>query len=189
MQPREYPLVTRGYAPKPFLDHVVGIVEGNPEWFKGNQAGDGRRFFKMDHVTPDGDQVLYDMKTRLAAHYGLGQYVVPPNLKDFIGYITEGGKVHEHTDPDLPNRRHVRINVVVRQTQGCRPTLEGMPIDVAEGDAWLNLASMCIHGTTPVVGPGYRSAISFGYQIDPKVCDAFYARHREWFRAARDAAA
>lgn len=185
----DYPFLRRAFAPRTFTDHVVSIIEGNPGAFAGNPAGNGRKFFKLDNVAPDGDVVLNDMKVRLAEHFGLGPYRVPPNLKDFIGFITEGGRVHEHTDPDLPGLRHVRVNVVVRQTDGCRPTLEGMPIDVAEGDAWLNLASLCIHGTTPVVGPGYRSAISFGYQIDPSVCDGFYAAHRAWFRAVRAEAA
>ncbi len=185
MQPLEYPFVTRAFAPRPFLDHVVGIIESQPEAFGGNPAGLNRKFLKMDNVTPEGDATLFAMKTRLAEHYGLGDYVTPPTLKDFIGFITEGGKVHEHTDPDLPGRRHVRVNVVVRQTEGCMPTLEGVPISVGEGDAWLNLASLCIHGTTPVVGPGYRSAISFGYQVAPAVCDAFYERHRAWMKEAR----
>jgi hypothetical protein len=142
----------------------------------------------MDYVTPDGDEVLYETKHRLAVHYELGDYVVPPTLKDFLGYITEGGAIHPHTDPDLPGRRHVRINVLIKQPKGCIPMIEGAPIAVAEGDAWLNLASQCLHATTPVEGPGYRSALSFGYQIGIRRGEELYKVHRGWMANFRKAA-
>jgi hypothetical protein len=122
----------------------------------------------------------------LAARYDLGEYVVPPGLMDFINVITEGGFVHPHTDPDLPGRAHVRINVVVKQTAGCLPLLDGVPIAVERGDAWLNLASRCKHATTPVEGPGYRSAISFGFQIDEKRGEELNRIHQQWLAEVRD---
>ena len=68
--------------------------------------------------------------------------------------------------------------------------MENIPISVAVGDAWLNLASQVIHATTPVVGPGFRSAISFGYQIDPEARgDAFYEIHKDWMKKVRKLAA
>lgn len=189
MEPQPYPFVYKNAVSSDFMGHVNALIARNMDQFDANKAGSNRKFLKMDYVTPEGDRVLYDMKQRLAAHYGLGDYVVPPNLKDFVGYITEGGSIHPHTDPDLPGKRHVRINVLVKQPGGCIPLLENVPIAVAEGDAWLNLASQCIHATTPVEGPGFRSAISFGYQIDPKRGDEFYAIHKKWMTGIRQLAA
>jgi hypothetical protein len=188
MKPLEYPLVLRNAVPAEFLDHVTKVTLANEEKFKANGVGAQRKFMTMDWVTPEGDQILYDMKQKLAKHYDLGEYVTPPNLKDFIGYITEGGSIHPHTDPDLPGQRHVRINVLIKQPKGCIPLLEGMPILVAEGDAWLNLASQCVHATTPVEGPGYRSALSFGYQISKSRGDELYEIHRDWMNKARETA-
>ncbi len=189
MEPQPYPLVSKNIVSAEFVQYVNDLIQRNIDQFGANQASGNRKFLKMDYVTPDGDKVLYDMKQHLAAHYEIGEYVVPPTLKDFVGYITDGGSIHPHTDPDLPGKRHVRINVLVQQPGGCIPLLEGMPIAVSVGDAWLNLASQCIHATTPVVGSGFRSAISFGYQIDPKRGDEFYEIHKAWMADVRKLAA
>jgi len=168
MDAQSYPFLIKNAVSSEVLDHVTAVTLLNWSRFKGNKTGDGsgRQFLVVDFVTPEGDRLLFDVKQELAARYDLGEYVVPPGLMDFINVITEGGFVHPHTDPDLPGRAHVRINVVVKQTAGCVPLLDGVPIAVERGDAWLNLASRCKHATTPVEGPGYRSAISFGFQID-----------------------
>ncbi len=189
MQPQAYPLVLKNAVSKEFLDYVSDLINRNIDQFGDNKAGGARKFLKMDYVTPDGDQVLFKMKQQLATHYELGDYTVPPNLKDFLGYITEGGSIHPHTDPDVPGKRHVRINILVKQPGGCIPLLENVPIAVEEGDAWLNLASQIIHSTTPVEGPGFRSALSFGYQIDPKRGDELYSVHKAWMAGTRARAA
>jgi hypothetical protein len=183
--PLRYPLVFENAVPPAVLQHVNALIARNLEQFDQNKAGANRKFLKADYVAPEGDEILHHAKKRLAEHYALGDYVVPPKLKDFLGYITEGGCIHPHTDPDLPGKRHVRINVLVKQPEGCVPLIEGIPILVKEGDAWLNLASLCIHATTKVTGPGYRSALSFGYQIDPARGDELYRIHKEWMANAR----
>lgn len=185
MKPLEYPFVLRNAVGREFLEYVTNVTLKNEKQFNKNPAGAQRKFMTMDYVTREGDDVLFEMKQKLANDYGLGDYRVPPDLKDFIGYITEGGSVHPHTDPDLPGQRHVRINVLIKQSRGCIPLLDGMPISVAEGDAWLNLASQCMHATTPVKGPGYRSALSFGYQIARDRGDELYETHNEWLAKVR----
>lgn len=189
IEPQPYPFTLKQAVPDSFCTYVNDLIQTNIDQFTGNKASGARKFMKMDYVSPAGDQVLYAMKQKLAQHFELGDYVVPPNLQDFVGYITEGGSIHPHTDPDLPGKRHVRVNVLVSQPGGCVPLMENMPIAVSVGDAWLNLASQVIHATTPVVGPGFRSAISFGYQIDPKRGDAFFAAHKDWMKGVRQLAA
>ncbi len=170
-----------------FLDYVIALISTNKGRFQTNKTSPGRKFLKIENVAADGDRTLFDVKQQLAEHYGLGDYVVPPQLKDFIGCITEGGAVHPHKDPDLPGRRHVRINVLIRQTGGCIPLIDEIPISVEVGDAWLNLASKCLHATTAVEGRGYRSALSFGYQISPKRGDELYDEHLAWLLRSRPA--
>jgi hypothetical protein len=171
-----------------FLNYVIAIIHDRQHMFRANQSGAARKLLKIEDVAPGGDEVLFGVKRRLADYYGLGDYVVPPNLKDFIGYITEGGFIHAHTDPDLPGKMHVRVNVLISQPAGCVPLMEGIPISVAVGDAWLNLASRCSHATTPVEGPGYRSALSFGYQINPKRGDELCEVHKAWLSDVRQEA-
>ena len=188
MKAVSYPFVISNAVSAEFLAHVTSLTLANEAHFMDNRVGANRKFLKLDYVTPEGDKFLFETKQALAKSYNLGDYVVPPNLKDFIGYITEGGSIHPHKDPDLPGKRHVRINVLVKQPAGCIPLLEGIPIAVAEGDAWLNLASQCLHATTPVEGPGYRSAISFGYQIDKKRGDELYEIHKKWLAEVQEMA-
>jgi hypothetical protein len=180
-----YPFIIRNAVGRDFLEHVTRLTRENQAQFEANGDSGDRQFLVMDFVTPEGDAFLFEVKQQLAARYGLGDYVVPPKLKDFISYITDGGFIHPHKDADLPGKRHVRINVLIQQTAGCIPLLEDIPIEVAIGDAWLNLASRCKHATTPVQGPGYRSAISFGYQIDERRGDELYATHQQWLAAAQ----
>lgn len=188
MEAQAYPFLIKNAVTSEFLDHVTEVTLQNESRFKSNKTGNGsgRKFLVIDFVTPDGDRFLFDVKQELAARYDLGEYMVPPGLMDFINVITEGGFVHEHTDPDQPGRCHVRINVIVKQTGGCLPLLDGIPIAVERGDAWLNLASRCKHATTPVVGPGYRSAISFGFQIGENRGRELYRIHERWLADVRN---
>ena len=163
-----------------FLCHVTELIERNHHLFQENPAGPSRKWLLIENATADGDQVLFSAKQELAEYFSLGEYVVPPVLRDFIGYMTDGGSVYPHTDPDLPGRMHVRINVLISQTAGCIPLIDDIPIAIAVGDAWLNLASRCVHATTPVEGPGYRSVISFGYQINPERGDKLYQIFESW---------
>jgi hypothetical protein len=188
MEPQSYPFLIKNAVASNVLDHVTAVTLQNWDRFKSNKTGDGsgRKFLVVDFVTPDRDRLLYDVKQELAARYDLGEYVVPPGLKDFINVITEGGFIHPHTDPDQPGRRHVRINVIVKQTAGCLPLLDGVPIAADRGDAWLNLASICKHSTTPAEGPGYRSAISFGFQIGEQRGRELESIHRQWLAKVGD---
>jgi len=190
MNVQSYPFTIKNAVPAKILDHVTEVTLQNEAHFKSNKTGNvaGRQFLVIDFVTPEGDRLLFDVKQHLAALFDLGGYVVPPGLKDFINVITEGGFVHEHTDPDMPGRCHVRINVLVKQTAGCLPLLDSVPIAVERGDAWLNLASRCKHATTPVEGPGYRSAISFGFQIDENRGRELYRVHQQWLTEVRERA-
>ena len=187
MEAQPYPFLIRNAVPDAFRDHVTKVTLQNESRFRRNKTGNntGRKFLVIDFVTPEGDRYLFDAKQELAARYELGEYMVPPGLMDFINVITEGGFVHEHTDPDEPGLCHVRINVVVKQTVGCVPLLDGIPIAVAEGDAWLNLASRCKHATTPAEGPGYRSVISFGFQIHEQRGRDLYRIHEQWLADVR----
>lgn len=169
VEPQPYPLVYKDAVPSEFTAYVQALIFKKMDQFEDNKAGTNRKFLKMDYVTPEGDRVLYDMKQKLAAHR---------RRLDPSPYRSRSA-----------GKRHVRINVLVKQPGGCIPLLENVPIAVAEGDAWLNLASQCIHATTPVEGPGFRSAISFGYQIDPKRGDEFYEIHKKWMAGVRKLAA
>ena len=186
IDPVRYCFTRKNAVDSGFLRYVADLTARNEHMFQVNERGSARKFLKIENANADGDEILFGAKQDLAEYFGLGNYVVPPALKDFIGHITEGGFIHPHTDPDLPGRTHVRVNVLITQPAGCIPLIEGVPIAVEVGDAWLNLASRCTHATTPVEGPGYRSAISFGYQISPRRGDELHDIHKAWLSRIRE---
>jgi len=106
--PVPYCFTNRKAVSEKFPDYVTELTLKNEPLFKENMASPARKYFRLENVAADGDTALFETKQSLAAYYGLGDYVVPPNLKDFIGYITNGGAIHPHLDPDLPGKRHVR---------------------------------------------------------------------------------
>jgi hypothetical protein len=89
--------------------------------------------------------------------------------------------VHPHTDRELDQRLHVRINLLLKNPHGgCLPVLDGIPIAVGLGDAWVCLASRCRHATTPVEGPSPRSIISYGLQVERAQAFGLLAQYLGW---------
>jgi hypothetical protein len=115
LDPVQYCFTCENAVDASFIAYVKNLTIERKHLFQVNKAGAARKFLRIENVTPDGDKVLYGVKQHLARHYGLGDYLVPPTLKDFICYITEGGFVHAHKDPDISGRMHVRVNVLITQ--------------------------------------------------------------------------
>jgi hypothetical protein len=106
------------------------------------------------------------IKNELATLFELKDWVPDPFFFDFIGYIWEGGFVHEHTDPCVPGREMVRINILIRKPDvGGMPIVDGHEFQVEVGDVWLNPATRIKHSCTEVRGPRPRSVLSLGFQI------------------------
>lgn len=176
----DYCFVMPNAVGRDFLDFMDQFTKDNLDKFGKNAISPGRRFYTFDSREGDFGWPMQELKDKLAEHFKLGSYEIPPKLKDFVGHISDGGSIHTHTDPDLPGKRHVRINVLVKQPKGGIILMDDQPIRMEVGAAWLNLASKCPHGSTAVEGDGYRQAVSFGYQIDPARGDELFEIHKAW---------
>ena len=185
----DYPFTIAGAGDATFLSHVSDYVERNEDRFTPNEADPERRKW-LRMTAGDIDPVIAAKKLELADRFAITDWIPDPKFDDLIGWITDGGSVHPHTDSANEGRMHIRINVLVTQPEGgCVPVLDGIPIEVGLGDAWLCFASHCRHSTTPVVGKRRRSIISYGLQVRDEAGFPLLAKYLIWKAANAGAAA
>lgn len=122
--------------------------------FEENVAGSGRRFATQDSAP-------YWLEAFAA--FGLCPVMVEPMFKNMTGNnYADGAFVHPHTDPAPEGYVHTRCNLMLKKPlTGGNPVIDGEEIFINQGDLWLCLASMELHGTTPIFG-GERLIFSFG---------------------------
>lgn len=175
----DYPFTIRAAADADFLAHTRRLIAENADRFVPNGKDAERRKFWT--LRGDYDPVLRAKKLELIARFAIADWILDPKYEDLIGHIAEGGSVHAHTDAQVGLRMHIRINLLVTEIDGgCVPLLDGIPIAVEPGEAWLNFASHCRHATTPVIGKRPRSIISYGLQVQHAEAFALYSRYLAW---------
>ncbi|MCF8477803.1 MAG: hypothetical protein K9G60_12310 [Pseudolabrys sp.] len=184
-----YPFIIRQAGDRQFVEAVQQLIDDNIEKFMPNGTDPQRR--KWWKLADDIDPVLNAKKLELIERFGIADWIPDPNFCDLIGWISEGGAVHVHADPACERRMHIRINLLVGAPEsGCVPLLDGIPIDIGLGDAWLCFASHCRHATTPVAGKKHRSIVSYGLQVEQTAAFGLFSRYIAWKMAnARPAAA
>jgi len=175
----DYPFVIRRAGDPGFIRHAQELIRQNAGKFRPNvEDAERRKYWKL---AGDYDPRLKAMKLALVEKFAIRDWILDPTFLDIIGHISEGGFVHPHVDDQCGTRMHMRINLLVQAPQaGCIPLLDGIPIRIAQGDAWLNLASHCRHATTPVIGATPRSIVSYGLQVEHVEAFGLYARYLTW---------
>lgn len=137
---------------------------------QANPAGPQRFYRKLDE-TNGVDSLLEVLTTRLEdSVVGLSGKPKDLVLGRVCSFIEAGGHIHDHRDAynfgsGFEGRGHLRANLVVQMDPACCPIIEGRRVEVAEGDAWVFLASHSRHGTAPVRGPQPRIVFGFGWTV------------------------
>lgn len=144
------------------LSPIQNWANGNYQKFIPN--GFGRQYGILERfVTPTE---IWDIKNKIIELYGLQSKKQEPLFKDYLGYITEGGAIHKHKDPNQGSLIHTRFNVLVsKPMEGGEPIQEGEVIKVAEGEVWQCNAGLVEHWCTPVIGSKPRIVLSFGFLL------------------------
>jgi hypothetical protein len=101
------------------------------------------------------------------AFFGLVPQYVEPTFRIFTGmHFLDGAATHKHRDRTARGYTHARCNVMLKKPPiGGNPIIDGVEIDVNQGDIWLVLASLEEHGSTPIAG-GERVIFSFGGLVE-----------------------
>lgn len=131
--------------------------------FQVNKAGQHRRFKIFDKNYPI--EVL-EVRKQIITAFNLEGKQQEPLYKDFCGFITEGGFVHKHKDPNKNGLVHTRFNVLVsKPNEGGKVFIDNKEVVVEEGGVWVCKAGLYEHWTTPVIGDKPRIVLSFGFLL------------------------
>jgi hypothetical protein len=141
---------------------IIAWAEKTKHQFKAN--GYGRSYGILQNLSPPRE--VWDIKKHIINLYGLESEKQEPIYKDYCGFITEGGSIHSHKDPNEQGFIHTRFNVLLsKPLAGGEPVQEGNIISVEEGDIWRCDAGKVLHWSTPVVGNKPRIVLSFGFLL------------------------
>lgn len=149
-------------------DVIKAWADDNYHRFKSN--GPGRQFESFDRL-PDTPLCVWDVRARIVDLEGLDCHETEPIFRDYIGYIVEGGKIHEHRDPNAKDGRvHVRFNAIVQlPEEGGLPIYGGIVIPTEERRYVVCRSGMDVHHCQLVKGPKARIVLSYGFLLPESV--------------------
>ena len=147
---------------KDALKRIEVWATENYKYFIKN--GYGRQFGVLEKFNPPTE--VWDIKNKIIDLYGLQSAKQEPLFKDYCGYITNGGAIHKHTDPNDGHLIHTRFNVLIsKPIEGGEPIQNDKIISVNEGDVWRCDAGKVLHWCNEVKGDKPRIVLSFGFLI------------------------
>lgn len=114
---------------------------------------------------------IWEIKQRIVDKENLHDYKQEPIFKDAIGYMTDGGQLHEHTDPNPQNSNliHTRFNLYVQiPIKGGLPIYNNKLCSLKEGTYICCVSGRDKHYCQKVEGPRERIVLSFGYLLPPQ---------------------
>lgn len=139
----------------------------NKEFFKQNPAGKNRHFCILNQTSTPVSRISKFLRKKIFHEFGIIDFQEEPMFGIFLGVINEGGFVQKHIDPIFEEFYHLRINFLLsKPIEGGVPIIKDNPINVEEGESWLNLASEWPHECTPVIGPKHRVVLSLGGLVE-----------------------
>lgn len=82
----------------------------NENKFIQNPNGQHRKYYKFsyDNRVP---KLFFEIKSRIIKRENIKVWCIEPVYADYIGIISDGGFIHEHTDENYKNLNHVRYNL------------------------------------------------------------------------------
>lgn len=124
------------------------------------ENGRGRRFKRHTNA---------EFRREAFAAFKIYDLADEPMFGNFVGnHYTDGAFTHPHMDPAPKGYVHARCNWMVKKPKsGGDPVLDGVIVQVEEGDLWLCLASLERHGSTAISG-SQRLIQSFGALVSIK---------------------
>jgi len=129
--------------------------------------GPGRQFQKLRSMksTPS---CVWDIKKRIIEREHIDNPITEPIFEDYIGYITHGGKIQRHTDPNRSGLLHTRFNLIVQLPEkGGMPIYADKLIKVKERTYIRCNSGTDFHECELVEGPKARIVLSFGFLFPP----------------------
>jgi hypothetical protein len=153
-------------------DYVLNFVDTSDSLlWTNNTAGNtfNRKFCALNKHNLHLTKIIKEYSKYVYSLFNITQQIEEEHFGNFIGYNSEGGFVHPHTDrTNSDGWEHVRINFLISKPyQGGNPIIQNKEYNIMEDNAWFNLASRWVHSSTPVIGSRARIVLSLGAYINP----------------------
>jgi hypothetical protein len=151
------------------LDFILKFINNNKDLFEENGVSQNRNFLTLpkESNTPS---LFFDIKKRILDKENIkNNYIDDSTYGDYIGYITNGGKIHYHNDPTITGYDHIRFNLFLSVPKnGGFPIYNGVTIPVTVGDYVRCNSSKEYHECEMVEGDIPRIVISYGIYLKSK---------------------
>lgn len=144
---------------------IVEWVKINYTYFKSSGYN---RYMQLLNYFDDVPKCIWEIKNRIVDKELLHEFQEEPIFKDSIGYMMDGGQLHNHVDPNPINEElyHTRFNVYVQI-----PNKGGMPIYNNNLYQLKEMTYICCrsgidyHSCEKVEGERERIVLSFGFLL------------------------
>jgi hypothetical protein len=147
------------------------------EWTRNNyktfrSSGYNRQMQMFDYYAADYiPSCIWDIKKRIMDKEGLHGFKQEPMFRDAIGYMTDGGQLQEHTDPNpkFSNLIHTRFNVYIQiPIKGGLPIYNNQLCSLNERTYICCRSGIDMHYCQKVEGPRERIMVTFGFLLPPE---------------------
>ena len=135
--------------------------------------------FEINHIGKNGTRkclninsinfpnLFFEIKERILIKEKITKWELDPFFGDLITFNSEGGFIHVHTDPTLPNKKHLRFNLFLSKPLiGGDPIYDNKKLEFEERCYIRYRVDKYEHSSLPVVGSKPRIALSYGISID-----------------------
>ena len=140
------------------------------EWVKNNyhrfRPTGTNRYMQLMILLNDIPKCVWEIKDRIVKKEKLENEIQEPLFKDAIGYMTDGGQLHKHTDPNRYGLVHTRFNVYVQiPIKGGLPTYGDQLISLKERTYVCCRSGKDLHHCQLVEGDRARVILSYGFLL------------------------
>lgn len=157
------------------LYYILNFVFANENLFVENEVSAHRKLLTLDRdLNPP--HIFFDIKKRILDKENITKnYIDDSTYGDYIGFITNGGKIHYHNDPTIFGYDHVRFNLFLSvPKKGGFPIYNGITIPVKVGDYVRCNSSKEFHECEMVEGDIPRIVISYGIYLKQTTGNLIY---------------
>ena len=155
------------------LDEPILTIEEQEtivKWTKNNyinfdKNGVNRYKKELDNLENVPD-CIWNIKKKIIEKEKLHDAPMEPILRDSIGYMTDGGQLHKHKDPNKDGLIHTRFNVYIQiPEKGGLPVYDEKVLKLKERTYICCRSGLDLHYCEKVEGPRERIILSFGFLL------------------------
>ena len=150
------------------LNFILKFIEVNKDLFEENGVSPNRKYLTL-HKELNPPSLFFDIKKRILIEENILDNYIDDVFShgdpsgDYIGYITNGGKIHRHIDKTPNQYDLVRFNLFLSIPQkGGFPIYNGTTLPIRVGDYVRCNSSKEYHECEMVEGDTPRIVISYG---------------------------